>query len=216
MNKIDVRRKIVFRYFFLGEELNMKKILLALLLAAVMGAGAGAAEIDDTIDGVWGVKFGTSVAEANRIMTEQNAAVLLCEYSYVPNYHEAFYKVNFFGREGHLLLRFSKRGLFLARFAFIRAEQLPAAAPQRADVAENEHKNKKEKKYLAFSRNFTELNAMLTRKYGAPKAEYAADGAVSGYQWITGTFGRRSVALFENRSLSRNDTVLSYEDASRK
>ena len=54
MNKIDVRRKIVFRYFFLGEELNMKKILLALLLAAVMGAGAGAAEIDDTIDGVWG------------------------------------------------------------------------------------------------------------------------------------------------------------------
>ena len=44
----------------------MKKILLALLLAAVMGAGAGAAEIDDTIDGVWGVKFGTSVAEANR------------------------------------------------------------------------------------------------------------------------------------------------------
>lgn len=57
---------------------------------------------------------------------------------------------------------------------------------------------------------------MLTRKYGAPKAEYAADGAVSGYQWITGTFGRRSVALFENRSLSRNDTVLSYEDASRK
>lgn len=117
MNKIDVRRKIVFRYFFLGEELNMKKILLALLLAAVMGAGAGAAEIDDTIDGVWGVKFGTSVAEANRIMTEQNAAALLCEYSYVPNYHEAFYKVNFFGREGHLLLRFSKRGLFLARFA---------------------------------------------------------------------------------------------------
>ena len=79
MNKIDVRRKIVFRYFFLGEELNMKKILLALLLAAVMGAGAGAAEIDDTIDGVWGVKFGTSVAEANRIMTEQNAAALLCE-----------------------------------------------------------------------------------------------------------------------------------------
>ena len=101
----------------------MKKILLALLLAAVMGAGAGAAEIDDTIDGVWGVKFGTSVAEANRIMTEQNAAALLCEYSYVPNYHEAFYKVNFFGREGHLLLRFSKRGLFLARFAFIRAER---------------------------------------------------------------------------------------------
>ena len=190
----------------------MKKILLALFFAAVRAAGAGAAEIDDTIDGVWGMKFGTPVAEAARIMTEQNNAALLCEYSYVPNYHEAFYKVNFFGREGHLLLRFSKRGLFLARFAFIRAEQLPAAAPQ-SSSAENK---KKEKKYLAFSRNFMELNAMLTRKYGAAKTEYTVDGAVSGYQWSTGTFGRQSVVLFENRSLSRNDTVLSYEDASRK
>jgi len=190
----------------------MKKILLALVFAAAVAVGAGAAEIDDTIDGVWGMKFGTPVAEADRIMTEQNNAVLLCEYSYVPNYHEAFYKVSFFGREGHLLLRFSKRGLFLARFAFIRAEQRPAAAPWKSS-AENRTNGKK---YLAFSRNFMELNAMLTRKYGAAKTEYTDDGAVSGYQWNTGTFGRQSIVLFENRSLSRSDTVLSYEDAGRK
>ena len=189
----------------------MRKILLAFLFAAVAAACAGAAEIDDAIDGVWGMKFGAPVAEANRVMTERNGAALLCEYSYVPNYHESFYKVNFFGRKGHLLLRFSRRGLFLARFAFVRAEELKGAEV-RADSGDR----KKEKKYLAFSRNFTELNAMLTRKYGAPKAEYAAGGTVSGFQWVTGALGRQSISLFENRSLSRSDTVLSYEDASRK
>lgn len=190
----------------------MRKVLLALLFALIIVTGAGAVEIDNTINGVWGMRFGISFAEATHIMIDQNGAALLCEYSYFPDYHEAFYKVNFFGRNGHLLLRFSKRGLFLARFAFIRTEKSLAIAPQGAHPAEN----KREKKCIAFSRNFMELKAMLTRKYGAAEAECTTENGVSGYKWITGTFGRQSIVLFENHSLSRNDTVLSYEDASRK
>ncbi|MBR1896237.1 MAG: hypothetical protein IJ822_05600, partial [Pyramidobacter sp.] len=59
----------------------MKKILLAAAAAFVLSAASYAAE---TIDGVWGVNFGASVADANAVMTGQNGARLLCEYSYLP------------------------------------------------------------------------------------------------------------------------------------
>ena len=186
----------------------MKKILLAAAAAFALSAASYAAE---TIDGVWGVNFGASVADANAVMTGQNGARLLCEYSYLPGYHEAFYAVDFFGRQGHLLLRFSKKGLFLARFAFARKGDL-----ERAKKAAASRNQNSEKKYAAFTGHYNELSAMLTSKYGAPTEQLEESGVVSGVRWSEGVFSRQSITLYENRSLTQSDTVLSYEDSGRK
>ena len=187
----------------------MKKMtVLAALLCALLCGGAFAAE---TIDGVWGMRFGAAREAADEIMIKQNGAQRLCEYGYAPGYHEAFYKVDFFGRQGHLLLRFSKKGLFLARFAFSRKGSLDSAK-KTADARNKDS----EKKYAPFTSHFNELNAMLTRKYGTPSEELVENGVIHGYEWSKGVFSRQSIMLFEDRSLSDNDTVLSYEDSGRR
>ena len=57
---------------------------------------------------------------------------------------------------------------------------------------------------------------MLTSKYGAPTEELEENGVVSGVRWSEGVFSRQSITLYENRSLTQSDTVLSYEDSGRK
>ena len=187
----------------------MKKIIAAAALLCALACGRAFAA--ENIDGVWGIRFGAARDAADAIMTKQHGAVRVCEYGYVPGYHEAFYKVNFFGRSGHLLLRFSKKGLFLARFAFDRKGTLESA--QKAAAARNKNA---EKKYAAFTGHFNELNTMLTKKYGQPSEELVENDVVCGYEWSKGVFSRQSITLFEDRSLSGSDTVLSYEDSSRR
>lgn len=213
----------------------MKKLVLALLcLAALAGvtlAAEGAAKTSDAIDGVWGMKFGISCEEADKIMTDDNGAVLLCQYSYLPGYSEAFYKANFFGREGHVLLRFSPKGLFLARFAFVRTESLKSEmnveeeAPRssektvidaRAIASSSLGGEKKKPASMELSAHFNELKSMLFSKYGSPSEILKIDGLTAGYSWKSGAFYRNGITLYENRSLSRNDTVLTYEDRSRR
>ena len=46
--------------------------------------------------------------------------------------------------------------------------------------------------------------------------ELEENGVVSGARWEAGVFDRRAITLYESRSLSVNDTVLSYEDLSRR
>ena len=185
----------------------MRKIFFcALLLTLALSCCAGAA----TLEGVWGLKFGSAVSETHAILSERGAK-LLCEYGYQPNYREAFYSVSFFGREGTLLLRFSKKGLFLARFAFFRKGDLERAQKVTASLTKNS-----EKKYVAFTSHYNELKAMLTRKYGPASEELEENGVVSGERWGENVFGRAAITLYESRSLSVNDTVLSYEDTSRR
>jgi hypothetical protein len=214
----------------------MKRILTALACILMLAFSAAAAEpsTDSEIDGVWGIKFGTACEEANRIMTQENGASLICQYSYLPGYSEAFYKVNFFGREGSLLLRFSKKGLFQARFAFVRTDALESETqkPEEPAPAESDDQvfdardisgTKKTQPVKVqttpeteFSRNFKQLNAMLIKKYGTPKETLKVSGSTAGYRWNGGAFYRNVITLFENRSLSRNDTVLTYEDTARR
>ncbi len=184
----------------------MKKLLCALLLTLIVACGARA----EKLEGVWGMKFGSAVGAVHQLLTGRGAK-LLCEYGYQPNYREALYSVNFFGREGTLLLRFSKKGLFLARFAFFRKGDLERAQKVAASRAQNS-----EKKYAAFTSHYNELNSMLTRKYGPASAELEENGVISGARWEAGVFDRRAITLYESRSLSVNDTVLSYEDLSRR
>ena len=184
----------------------MKKIMCALLLSLVLAGGASA----EKLEGVWGLKFGSTVQAANQLLSGRGAK-LLCEYGYQPNYREALYSVSFFGREGTLLLRFSKKGLYLARFAFFRKGDLERAQKVAASRAQNS-----EKKYAAFTSHYNELSTMLTQKYGPSSAELEENGVVSGARWSEGVFDRAAITLYESRSLSVNDTVLSYEDLSRR
>ncbi len=184
----------------------MKKAIFALALVLTVFSALCAAE---PIDGVWGVKFGTTSKDAYQILSGRGAR-LLCEYGYLPNYREAFYGVNFFGREGYLLLRFSGKGLFLARFAFTRTGELEAAEKAAAE------RSKGNKKYFPFTANYVHLNSMLTQKYGTASEELKESGVVCGARWTSGSFNRVSVTLYENRSLSRSDTVLTYEDTGRR
>ncbi|MGI6075233.1 MAG: hypothetical protein ACOYD9_02535 [Pyramidobacter sp.] len=213
----------------------MRKITLALFcflaLACAACAAEGASKTSDAVDGVWGMDFGISCEEADRIMTDENGAILMCQYSYLPGYSESFYKVNFFGREGNLLLRFSKKGLFLARFAFIRTETLKSEVVADEDSRESAedvvidartiggaHRFTAAKKpeKMEFSANFNQLKAMLFSKYGTPSETLKNNGEVAGYRWKSGAFFRNGIVLYENRSLSRNDTVLTYEDTARR
>ncbi len=184
----------------------MKKILFALAIALALRGPLAAAE---PIDGVWGMKFGASPEDARGALTRAGAE-LLCEYGYVPYYREAFYKVDFFGRKGHLLLRFSKKGLFLARFAFARgaAADEPPSGAAAARVAEDTSR-------VVFSKNYAELNAMLAEKYGASE-KLSENGVVRGARWSDGGFKHHSVTLYESPSLSGSDTVLTYEDTGRR
>lgn len=206
----------------------MKKLIFAVGCALLLATAAFA---DESIDGVWGLKFGASVQEANSIMTGPNRAQLISQYTYQPNYSEAIYRVNFFGREGHMLLRFSKKGLFLARFAFIRKDALKSERPQPQQP--QPHSNIVDARRQPGpgaqapapnpadrSRNYVQLNSMLMRKYGVPKEEYKesfGDGeAVIGCRWVDPNYSRCSITLYETRSLSRSDTALTYEDAGRR
>lgn len=201
----------------------MKKVFCALALLAALAAGASAAE--EKIDGVWGMKFGTARDVAGKIMTEKNKAQTLCEYTYQPGYSEAFYRVNFFGREGHLLLRFSKKGLFLARFAFVRRDlgrnpPPPPPQPEGPKVmdarAPGAQPKKVEEKAAQFSSNFLQLRSMLTKKYGSPAQEFKVGDTVCGYEWNTGTFHAQSVMLYEDRFIPGSPAVLTYEDTNRR
>jgi hypothetical protein len=218
--------------------ITMKKIVIALACVLALAFSAAAADSEQNaesrIEGVWGMNFGISCEEANQVMTQTNGASLICQYSYLPGYSEAFYKVNFFGREGNLLLRFSKKGMFLARFAFVRTDTLKsetAAAESAPESAQDDQvfdardiggteKVQAEKKQkpavVELSANFRQLNAMLTKKYGTPGETLKDSGGTAGYRWSGGAFYRNSITLFENRSLSRNDTVLTYEDTARR
>ena len=184
----------------------MKKIMCALLLVLVL-AGCASAE---KLEGVWGLKFGSTVEAANQLLSGRGAK-LLCEYGYQPNYREALYSVNFFGREGTLLLRFSKKGLYLARFAFFRKGDLERAQKYAASRSESSGR-----KYAAFTSHYNELSVMLTRKYGPAPEDLEENGVLSGARWGDSVFDRAAITLWESRSLSLNDTVLSYEDLSRR
>lgn len=183
-------------------------VLAPVLVLVLVLITAAAAFSKEPIDGVWGLQFGASPEAAHKVM-EGHGAKLLCEYGYQPEYREAFYDVDFFGRTGHLLLRFSPKGLFLARFAFVRK----GAAPKDTTAAANETGARK---YAAITSNYSQLHEMLNKKYGAPDAELDEKGVVRGMQWRDGAFNRASITLFESRSRSREDTVLSYEDSRRR
>lgn len=176
---------------------------LALFLAL---SAAGWA--DEVIDGVWGLQFGASPEAAYKVL-EGHGARMLCEYGYQPEYREAFYSVDFFGRTGHLMLRFSPKGLFLARFAFTRKGSAPTEVTSKANETGA-------RKYANVTSNFSQLREMLSKKYGAPEAELDEKGVVRGVQWRDGAFNRSSITLFESRSLTQEDTVLSYEDSRRR
>ncbi len=104
----------------------MRKILTAIALVVLLGSSCAMAE---QMTGVWNLRFGMPREEVGPIMTEKNGAVRVTEYTYQPGYSEAMYLVNFFGREGTLLLRFSKRGLYMARFSFDRKDDKSLTAP---------------------------------------------------------------------------------------
>lgn len=203
-------------------EIFMKKILLALIFVVSLSFAAYAEEIDS----VWGLKFGMTPQVVNQLLSKKDARIV-CEYDYQPDYCEAIYQVNFFGRQGHLLLRFSKKGLFLARFAFVRVNRLrtEAKAPAKAEPAPKNNVvdarsamgapdiPEPEKNKFEFSRNFIQLRSMLTKKYGVPGEEFKENDNTRGFRWTT---GRRTITLYEGRSITKNDTVMTYEDSSRR
>lgn len=206
---------------------GLKKFAALCAASLVLAAGACfAAEVSDTVSGVWGIDFGASVEEADRIMVGENKATRVVQYSYQPNYSEALYQVDFFGRQGHMLLRFSRKGMFLARFSFLRRDTLPSERAQQDAASQSRVIDARQNLGSApaasmpaaaeLSRNYSELRSMLVKKYGTPSSEFKSDGKPVGCVWSGGSFGRRSVTLYENRSMTRNDTVLSYEDDSKK
>ena len=205
----------------------MKKFLLALLFVISLSFASYASE---DIDGVWGMKFGIAPEEARRVLSEKDAKIV-CDYVYQPDYHEAIYQVNFFGRRGHMLLRFSSKGLYLVRFAFVRTETL-RSEEKKSVKAEASSENRvidartafdapegagaPKKQPFEFSKNYVQLKSMLTNKYGPAREEFKEGGDVRGCRWSTGSTNRRSVTLYESRSFTKNDTSLTYEDSSRR
>ena len=179
------------------NKLLGKHLCAAAALLLLWGAQAVRAE---AIDGVWGLSFGDPCEKANQVMVEKNGAQLICQYEYAADYKEAFYKVDFWGREGHLLLRFSRKGLFLVRFAFIRERDLPESSEGADSVWLSSH--------------YRELRAMLAKKYGDPAETIEQNNAPRGELW--GDPSGQCISLFESRSLSRSDTVMSYEDMDRR
>ncbi len=211
----------------------MKKFLGALALVVLIGSSCTAAV---QMDGVWNLKFGMTREEVGPIMIEKNGAVRVTEYTYQPGYSEAVYLVNFFGREGTLLLRFSKKGLYLARFSFDRKEDKtltgpPAPVPEpkpegprvldarSATPAEGTRPDPgmplpppSDERPMPLSKNFLHLKTMLAKKYGDPANEIKNDATVLGYGWkfVKGY----SIVLFEDRFAPVNQAVLTYEAAS--
>lgn len=205
---------------------NMKRLFAAFLFAVAFSCSACAARAE-SIDGVWGIDFGVSPEKAHALLVEKNAKVV-CEYGYAPDYSESVYQVDFFGRKGSLLLRFSGKGLYLARFAFIRDERLKSETQPEPKPDEKGDKivdarsafdapkpsdRAKAGGTFEYSRNFRQLKNMLDGKYGLSDYEFKDGETMRGCRW---TDGRKSVTLYESRSITKNDTALTYEDASRR
>ncbi len=217
----------------------MKKILSALAIVMILGSSCAVAA---PIDGIWNLKFGMPREVAGSIMVEKNSAVRVTDYAYQPDASEALYLVNFFGREGTLMLRYARQGLRLARFSFDRKENkvttpppAPAPEPEHEPVPEGPRivdarsaapaelppappappaPTKMEGKALPPSINLLHLKAMLSKKYGDPFNEVRVNEDVFGYEWKPAK-GQR-ILLYEDRFTPGSQTTLTYEDTNIK
>ena len=61
--------------------------------------------------------------------------------------------------------------------------------------------------------NFSQLMRMLRTKYGVPTKSYATGRKIRGCLWIVGD---QTISIYERRSSTKHDTVLTYEDVSRR
>ncbi len=214
----------------------MKKFLSALALVVLFGSSCA---MSAPIDAIWNLKFGMPREVAGSIMVDKNSAVRVTEYAFEPNSSEALYLVNFFGREGTLLLRYVKQGLRLVRFSFDRKDSkamstppAPAPEPDHEPVPEGPRivdarsaapaelpptspvvpvPPKMEGKALPPSTNFLHLKSMLIKKYGTPLNEVRYDDDVFGYEWKPAK--GQHILLYEDRFTPGSQAVLTYEDA---
>ena len=184
-----------------------KKLFLALTLLCLAAGTALAAE-NPEVNGAWGLTFGDSWESAHGIMTSQNGASLICEFAPDEGRREAVYKVNFFGREGVMRLSFAGHGLYLEQFVFTRSDLLEKNDSELTDAEKSE-----KMRIEVRGGNFRQLMRMLREKYGVPTQTYKDGAKVRGSFWIVGD---QTVTIHESRSSTKHDTVLTYEDVSRR
>lgn len=180
----------------------MRKLFCAFFLTVALSGCAFAAE--NKIDGVWGLNFGAPVDEIHSVMKTKKDAVLLCASSYAPGYSEETYRIDFFGRRGQMCLRFSPKGFYNATFSFVRTEGLLKGTSY---IKNSDY---------YFSRNFRELNSMLMSKYGIATRKLECNGIVRGFAWKENKWHGNTVSLYEDRSATKHDTVLTYEAPSKE
>lgn len=186
----------------------IRKIALALAAAVCVFVSGAWAAGDPAVTGVWGLTFGDSWEKAHGIMTKDNGASLICEFMPDKGRREAVYQVDFFGREGQMKLEFASQGLYLAQFIFTRSDLL-----EKKDSELTGDEKTRKMRLEVYGGNFRQLTNMLRGKYDIPTETYKDDGKTRGCFWIVGD---QTVTIFENSSSTKHDTVLTYEDVSRR
>ncbi len=196
----------------------MKKILYALLLLFALKSAACAEKMPlfgatdpwkekEEIVGVWDLELGMSRAEVWQILDGKNA-VRINEYFYAPSYAEEEYRVDFYGCQGTLIVRFSQRGLHTVRFALDRTDLKGEIDPSVTNVSET---GEKSDKCEMLSPMFLSIADALKDKYGAPTRSLKYANEVCGYEWRD--TNAKHIIVYEDRFIPESPTVLTFEDA---
>lgn len=159
----------------------MKKIFLTLAASAFFTTALHA----EIIGGFWGVNFGDSLPQAQKVMEANGAVPVFDNYDYRLG-RSMLWRGTFFNKPCLVQMWFGEQGLWRSQVSFKTPDG--GSSPE------------------------ADLEKMLTAKYGAPKVNNRSDAQVRNWKTLQKTL---DLTAAPKSSSTGYDTVLTYTDKAR-